>query len=65
MTGMGADIPIESIMHEVSHIITEKNLDLGHLFTVMRDHSNYRSLDNIANSEQQLFMKLSDIYAAR
>ncbi len=58
----GAEIPIETMLHEMSHIITEKNLELDLLYLAKKENGNYRMLENIANNEQQLFMKLADIY---
>ena len=61
----GSDIPIESMLHEMSHAITENNLALGLLAEARITDGNYNRFLNSANKEQQLFIKLANIYETK
>ncbi|MEI8253464.1 MAG: hypothetical protein WCG25_07160 [bacterium] len=53
------------MLHEMSHAITENNLALGLLAEARITDGNYNRFLNSANKEQQLFIKLANIYETK
>lgn len=58
----GAEIPIEATFHEMSHVITEKNLNLELLAEARINDGTYVNFLEIANKKQLLFIELANIY---
>ncbi len=58
----GAEIPILATLHEMSHVITEKNLNLELLAEARINDGTYVNFLEIANKKQLLFIELANIY---